>query len=60
MTIQTKETRDYRGACWTAVEDCNLPGVMLMIAFLNTLPLQEPGLSELVGRGGCRPQVPVR
>lgn len=27
MVIQTKETRDYRGSCWTDVEDCNLPGV---------------------------------
>lgn len=26
MTIQTKETRNDHDACWTAVEDCNLPG----------------------------------
>lgn len=57
--IQTQETRDYRGACWTAVEDCNLPGDA-EDRLLNTLPLQEPGLSELVGSGGCRPQLPVR
>lgn len=27
MMIQTKEKQYYRGACWTAVKDCNLPGV---------------------------------